>query len=142
MEEYISTHGVADTNKVGIQVLIRAIKNLSLNIVVLVLTWISGSTSLHQESRPLMFYAVECLRPIVYVWCNSLLDNMKSQLTDCKQGKMRNFIFASILCSFFLERVPSLSPRVDITLHIKRDPTMSWWTDVMKRLGGGRVSTP
>jgi hypothetical protein len=35
-----------------------------------------------------------------------------------------------------------LSPRVDITPHGLHDPTMSWWTNVMRRIGGGRVSIP
>ena len=78
IEEYIDAHCVAGTEKVESQLPIRAINNLSLKIVVLVLTKITGSTSLHQELRPLMFYSVECLRPTVYVWCTSLLDNMKS----------------------------------------------------------------
>jgi hypothetical protein len=86
IEDYISTHCVAGTEKVGSQLPIRVIENLSLKIIVLVLTWIMGLASLHQESRPLMFYTVECLRPTVYDWCTSLLANMKSQLTDCKQG--------------------------------------------------------
>ena len=47
MEEYISTHCVVGTDKVGIQLPIRAIENLSLNIFVLLLTWILGSASLH-----------------------------------------------------------------------------------------------
>jgi len=85
---------------------------------------------------------VECLRPIIYDWCTSLLANMKIQMTDCKQGRMRNFIFSSIYCSFFLERVSILSPRVDINPHELCDPAMSWWTDVMRRLGDGRVPTP
>jgi hypothetical protein len=42
MEEYIATHCVAGTDKVGSQLPIRVIENLSLKIVVLVLTWISG----------------------------------------------------------------------------------------------------
>jgi hypothetical protein len=58
IEEYIDTHCVAGTPKVGSQVPIRAINNLSLKIIVLVLTRITGSTSLHQASRSLMFYAV------------------------------------------------------------------------------------
>jgi hypothetical protein len=89
-----------------------------------------------------MFYAVECLKPIVYEWCTSLLANMKSHPTDCKQGRKRNFRFASILCSFFFERVLGLSPRVEIITHGLRDPSMSWWTDMMRQLGGGRVPTP
>jgi hypothetical protein len=117
MEEYISTHYVARTDKVGSQLPIRAIKNLSLKIVILVLTKILGPISLHQASRPLMFYVLECLRPTVYDWCTSLLANMKIRLMDYKQGKMRNFIFASILCIFSFERVPCFSPRVEITPH-------------------------
>jgi hypothetical protein len=66
IEEYIATHCIAGTKKVESQLLIRAINNLSLKIIVLVLTRITGSISLHQASRPLMFYLVECLRPTVY----------------------------------------------------------------------------
>jgi hypothetical protein len=67
---------------------------------------------------------------------------MKSQLTDYKQGRKRNFRFASILCSFFFERVPCLSPRVEIIPHELRDPTMSRWIDVMRWVGGGSVPIP
>jgi hypothetical protein len=38
MEEYISTHCVVGKDKVGSQLPIREIENLSLNIIVLVLT--------------------------------------------------------------------------------------------------------
>ena len=82
IEDYIATHCVAGTVKVGIQLPIRAIKNLSLKIIMLVLAWITGSTSLHQASRPLMFYSLECLRPMIYDQCTSLLANMKSQLSE------------------------------------------------------------
>jgi hypothetical protein len=82
MEKYISTHYVAGTDKVRSQLPITTIKNLSLKIIVLVLTRILGSGSLHRASSPLMFYVVECLQPIVYDWCTSLLYNMKIQLMD------------------------------------------------------------
>jgi hypothetical protein len=78
MEEYITTYFLPDTEKVGSQLPIRVIENLSLNIIILVITRISGSTSLHQASRLVMFYAMECLRSMVYNWCTSLLANMKS----------------------------------------------------------------
>jgi hypothetical protein len=89
-----------------------------------------------------MFYVVECLRPMVYDWCTSLLANMKRWLNDCKLGRMSNFRFASILCSFFFERVPSLSPRVEVIPHDLCDPTMSQWNEVMQWLGGGSMPTP
>jgi hypothetical protein len=89
-----------------------------------------------------MFYAVQCTRPRVYDWCTSLLENMKSQLIECKQGSKRNFGFASILCSFFFDRVLGLGPRVEILPRGPRDPSMARWTEVMRWQGGGRVSTP
>jgi hypothetical protein len=66
IEDYTNTHCIAGTEKVGSQLPIRAINNLSLKIVVLVLTKITGLASLHQTLRPLMFYSVECLLPTVY----------------------------------------------------------------------------
>jgi hypothetical protein len=81
IKEYIDAHCIAGTEKVRSQLPIRVINNLSLKIIFLVLTQIIVLASLHQESRPLMFYSVQCLRPMVYEWCTSLLVNMKSQLT-------------------------------------------------------------
>jgi hypothetical protein len=84
VEEYIEAHYVSGTPMVGSQIPIWEISDLSLKIIVLVLTRIIGLASLHQESRLLMFYAVECARPTIYYWCTSLLTNMKGQLTECK----------------------------------------------------------
>jgi hypothetical protein len=44
IEEYIDAHCIAGTKKVGSQLPIREINNLSLKIVVLILTWITGSS--------------------------------------------------------------------------------------------------
>jgi len=41
IKEYIATHFIAGIEKVGIQIPIRAINNISLNIVVLIFTWIT-----------------------------------------------------------------------------------------------------
>jgi hypothetical protein len=81
IEEYVDTHCIAGTEKVENQILIRAINNLSLKVVLLILTQITGLASFHQASRSLIFYFVEWLRPRVYDLCTSLLDNMKSDLT-------------------------------------------------------------
>jgi hypothetical protein len=66
IEEYINAHCVAGNPKVGIQLPIRAINNLSLKIIFIVLTRITSSASLHQELRLLMFYAMQCMRSTVY----------------------------------------------------------------------------
>ena len=118
------------------------IQNLELKAILLVLDRIAGLASLHQESRPLMFYVVECMRPTIYDWSTSLLGNMKQQLTNCKMGRVRNFVLTSILSNFFFEHVPGLSPRVEITPHGAWDPTQLRWVNVMQRLGGGQVANP
>ena len=88
-----------------------------LKAILLTLGRITGLASLHQASRPLMFYEVECMRPAVYDWNTTVLGNMKHQLSECKMGRVQKFGFSSILSKFFFERVPRLSPRVDFPLH-------------------------
>ena len=94
---------------------------LCLKAIQLTLGKIAGLASLHQASRPLMFYAMECMRPIVYDWSTMLLGNMKQQLSDCKMGRVHNFGFNSILSMFFFELVSRLNPRFDIPLHGVQD---------------------
>ena len=96
---------------------------LGLKAILLALDRITGLDSLHQASQPLMFYAVECMRPTVYDWSTMLLSNMKQQLSDCKMGRVQKFGFDSILSMFFFEWVPGLSPRVDIVPHGFQDPS-------------------
>ena len=57
-------------------------------------------------------------------------------------GRVQKFGFGSILSMFFFERVPGLSPRVDIPPHEVRDPTQRRWENVMCRLGRGMVANP
>ena len=80
-----------------------------------------GLASLPHASRPMMFYEVECMRPIVYDWSTTLLSNMKQQLSDCNMGRVWNFGFDNILSTLFFEWVPGLSPRVDIVPHGVQD---------------------
>jgi hypothetical protein len=89
-----------------------------------------------------MFYVVECLRTTGLRLVHLTTVQHENQLTDCKLGRMRNFGFEFILCSFFFKRVPSLSPRVDINPHDLDDLDMTWCTEVMQQLEGGRVPTP
>ena len=119
--EYIAVYYFLDMKKVGSQIPTNSIQVLGLKAILLELSRIVGLASLHQASRPLMFYVVECMRPTVYDWSTAMLSNMKQQLSDCKMGKVRNFGFGSILSTFFFEHVPGISPRVEIPPHEFRD---------------------
>ena len=66
MDEYIAVYCFPETEKVGSQISTKSIQVLGLKAILLALGRIAGLASLHQASRPLMFYVVECMRPIVY----------------------------------------------------------------------------
>ena len=96
IDEDVALYCYLDTKKVGSQVPTNAIQVLGLKAILLTLGRIAGLASLHQASRPLMYYAVECMRPTIYDWSTTLLSNMKHQLSECKAGRIQNFGFSSI----------------------------------------------
>ena len=66
IDEYIAVYYFLDTKKVRSQIPTKLTQVLGLKAILLALDKIAGLASLHQASRPLMFYAVECMRPTVY----------------------------------------------------------------------------
>ena len=77
IDEHIAVYYFLDMEKVGSQIQTNSIQVLGLKAILLALGRIAGLASLHQASRPLMLYAVECMRPTVYDWSIVLLSNMK-----------------------------------------------------------------
>ena len=133
IDEYITIYCYPDTDKVKSQIPTNSIQVLGIKAILLTLGRIAGLASVHQASRPLMFYVVECMRPTVYDWRTTLLGNMKHQLNECNMGRVQNFSFSSIMSTFFFERVLGLSPRVDIPLHGVRYPAQWRWAEAMRR---------
>ena len=88
INEYIAVYCYPNTEKFKGQIPTNSIQVLGLKAILLTLGRITGLASLHQALRPLMFYAVECMRPTVYDWSTTLLGNMKHQLSECKMGKV------------------------------------------------------
>ena len=66
IDEYIAVYYYPDTEKVGSQVPTNVIQVMGLKAILLTLGRIAGLASLHQALHPLMFYAVECMRPTIY----------------------------------------------------------------------------
>ena len=77
IDEYIAVYCFLEMKKVGSQISTNSIQILGLKAILLALGRITGLDSLHQASRPMMFYAVEFMRPIVYDWSTTLLNNVK-----------------------------------------------------------------
>ena len=66
IDEYIAVYYYPYIEKVGCQVPTKSIQVLGLKAILLTLGRIAGLPSLHQALWPLMFYAVECMRPTIY----------------------------------------------------------------------------
>jgi hypothetical protein len=122
--ELIELHCEADKDKVGTQVSIHKISNLSLKVIVLLIQQIIGSTFLHQASQAHMNCVIQCLNAQFFDWSTTLLDCMKRQIIECHMQRHKNFGFGTILFSLFFERVPSLNLREMIRGHGASLPTL------------------
>ena len=61
IDEYTVVYCLSDTEKVGSQIPTNSIQILGFKAILLALGRIAGLASLHQDSRPMMFYVVECM---------------------------------------------------------------------------------
>ena len=112
MDHYIRLFCAPSTQKKAGRAPIPAITDIVLRTVLLTITRAFGSLGAHAATKAQMVYAVECLEPRVFNWCEGLRTNMMSQLTSCRTGKQSQFGYGSILVAIFLERVPILQPQI------------------------------
>jgi hypothetical protein len=66
IEELIGLHCEVITKKVGSQVPIHKIRNLSLKVIILLIRWITGSAALHQASQAHMHCVVQFLNSWIF----------------------------------------------------------------------------
>jgi hypothetical protein len=75
--ELIGLHFEDGTDKMGTQVSINNISDLSLKVIVFLIGKIIGSAALHQASQTPMNCVVQFLNAHVFDWSTTLLDCMK-----------------------------------------------------------------
>ena len=79
-----------------------------------------------------MQYALECLEPKVFNWCDAVLSVMKEQPTKVESRILKNFGYGSILIAFALEMIPLMQPQyIPHGLPPPTEPRMSRWVDFM-----------
>jgi hypothetical protein len=139
VSELIAEYCVAGTNQATSSVPVGSIISPVLQTILSLIGQITSSAAVHQASRAQMNYAVQCMNAQIYDWSTTLLENMTRQLTDCRQRMHRNFGFATILCSFFFERVPCFSPQMTVRGHLATVPAVCRWAALLSRQGGGRT---
>lgn len=107
---------------------------MPLRTIIFTIVKVAGSVTLHLVNISYMQYALECLEPTVFNWCEAILYLTKEQMTKVKSGKMKNFSYGSILITFTLERIPLIQPQ-HVTLGVAgpKDPQMQRWVELMAR---------
>ena len=87
---------------------------------------------MHVATSSQMRIVVDCFRGTIFNWCEDVLANIKGQLTRAKNGKLNNFGYGSIVATFSLERIPTLSSEnIHVDVGRPREPRMVRWVALM-----------
>jgi hypothetical protein len=136
MDHYIRLFCAAGTQKKAGRAPIPAVTDIVLQTILLTITRAFGSLGAHAATKAQMAYAVECLEPRVFNWCEGLRANLFSQLTSCRTGRQSQFGYGSILVAIFLERVPLLQPQIALPVRAPTEPRLVLWASLAERLRG------
>ena len=91
-----------------------------------------GSATFHVATGSQMRIAVDCFRGTIFNWCETVLANIKGQLTRAKNGKLNNFGYGSIVVTFALKRIPLLAPQhILVDVGRAQEPRMIRWVTLM-----------
>lgn len=81
-EALLAEHGIPGGVLKSGKIPILSIGNLPLQAVLYSLSRAVGSAATHQVSKAQMLYAIECMEPGVFKWCDAVLRNIITQLTN------------------------------------------------------------
>jgi hypothetical protein len=106
MSEYCNQYCVPEVERKKRKVAIWGVTDLNLRTILFTISRMVGSYALHMALQIYFQYAIECTKPRVFNWVDTVLRSIKRQLTKYKRGELKQFGYGSLLVSFFLERVP------------------------------------
>lgn len=136
----IQSHCIVEVKKSGRNITIVDVTDFPLKAILYTITRVVGSASCHIATKTQMLYALDCIKPRIFNWCDGILINMKERFTTCRRVQLKDFGYGSLLVSFFLERGPLYRPHdIEIDIPGRREPRMRRWVDIMSRHGGGHV---
>jgi hypothetical protein len=104
MDYYVCHHCMLGTKKHSGKVAFRDVWDLPLWTILYNITRMVESETPHMDLKIHFQYAIECMEPMVFNWCEGVLKSMKKQLTKCRNGQLKQFEYGSILVSLFLKR--------------------------------------
>ena len=67
---------------------IKSLVDLSLRTIVDNIGKVAGTRAAHLTSRSHMRYALQCMEPTIFNWCEGMFASLNSQLNKCKRGTL------------------------------------------------------
>ena len=86
------------------------IQDKALRTIVITILILSGLAEPHLDTQVIMYYGLYSMSLTVFDWCTIVLNIYRGQLIGCRTRRLKNIGFGRFICSFFFERIPSLSP--------------------------------
>ena len=118
--------------------LVRDLQEPTVRAMAACVVHVLGSQSPEKVSGGQMQLVERVLAGVYYAWGQMFLTCVQRQLTAVKESG-KGFCYGSFLCAFFMERVPTLRPRVPVRAGGLREPRMVRWGEMMHRRGGSDV---
>jgi len=136
MDGYIREYCAPGIVKKSGRAFIPAVMDIPLRTILFSVVRAFGSLGAHSTTKAQMTYALECVEPRVFNWCEGLRTNLHDQLTRCRIGKQSQFRYGSILVAFFLERMPILQLQIILPVCSATEPWLVLWVSLTERLKG------
>ena len=128
IDRYCALGTISQSGKLHIQKIV----DRPLRTIVYSIDKVEGTRSTHLTTREHMLYALECMEPTIFSWCDGMLVSLKDQINRGKQ-----FGYGVVVVSFILRWVPHMRPQVAVSRLDPEDPRMLRWVYVMALHGGG-----
>lgn len=120
--ELVQSYYIPESGLVSNKVPIERIRSRSMRSILWLIVWLVGSKSPHIATKAQLFLAVDCVQPQMFNWCETVLHQLKAELTACKTRTQQSFGYGTLIVSFILERVPVMHPRMRLGPFDPRKP--------------------
>lgn len=110
--DFIVKYSYVGTRKRSGNIPIKNVRDVPLKTIIFIITCISESVTLHLATKAQIQYALECMEPIIFNWCEGSWStwNINDWVQDRSTEMVQLWIDFGIL---FLERVLMMHPQVD-----------------------------
>ena len=102
LDDIIDQHCSLGTESQSGMIAIKSLVDLRLRTVVYTIDGVAGTRDAHLTGRSHMLYALQCMEPTIFNWCEGILVCLKIQLNKCKRGRLKQFGYRAVVVSFIL----------------------------------------